>query len=134
MSRSGRLVGLAGVVIEARCAIPARSPAPIRGGSAPSSARGSAPAYSTWEKPGSMSVPVVVGGRLVSPGDVVVANADGVAVLPCERLDEAVKLATAFLADARGSQAELDSGRTRFEILGLAASVEALRLDHQTRG
>lgn len=40
------------------------------------------PKGSTKRQPGSINVPIVCGGVSVSPGDVVVADADGVAVVP----------------------------------------------------
>jgi 4-hydroxy-4-methyl-2-oxoglutarate aldolase len=44
--------------------------------------RGSHPAHGTWEKPGSVNVPVAAGGVVVHPGDIVCGDLDGVIVVP----------------------------------------------------
>ena len=45
-------------------------------------ARGSTPAGPFKNGPGMIGVPVAIGGVVVSPGDVVVADDDGVAIVP----------------------------------------------------
>ena len=42
---------------------------------------------------GSINLPVVVGGALVRPGDMIVADGDGVIVVPREQIDEVAKIA-----------------------------------------
>ena len=42
---------------------------------------------------GSINLPVVVGGALVRPGDMIVADGDGVIVVPFEQIDEVAKIA-----------------------------------------
>jgi regulator of RNase E activity RraA len=42
---------------------------------------------------GSINLPVVVGGALVRPGDMIVADGDGVVAVPREHLDEVAKIA-----------------------------------------
>ncbi|MET9793795.1 RraA family protein [Streptomyces canus] len=48
-------------------------------------ARGSTPAGPTKTGPGFIGLPVAVGGVVVNPGDIVVADGDGVAVVPQDR-------------------------------------------------
>ena len=54
--------------------------------------------------PGSVGAPVVVAGARVASGDVVVADEDGVVVVPRERLDEVL----ARLPAIRAAEAEMD--------------------------
>jgi len=49
------------------------------------------PKGSTKHHAGSVNVPVSCGGIVVEPGDVVVGDADGVAVVPADRADEVLK-------------------------------------------
>ena len=42
---------------------------------------------------GAINVPVVVGGALVRPGDIIVGDGDGVVVVPIEVVDDVVKIA-----------------------------------------
>ncbi|MEK7405915.1 MAG: RraA family protein [Acidobacteriota bacterium] len=42
---------------------------------------------------GSINLPVVVGGALVRPGDIIVADGDGVIAVPREQMDEVLKIA-----------------------------------------
>ena len=57
-------------------------------------ARGIRPGRNELE---SVNRPVTVGGVLVRPGDVVVADGDGVVVVPRERADEVAEAALGFL-------------------------------------
>ena len=42
---------------------------------------------------GAINTPIVVGGALVRPGDMIVADGDGVVVVPFEQIDEVAKIA-----------------------------------------
>lgn len=62
--------------------------------------RGSHPSHGTWEKPGSINVPVACGGVIVEPGDIVCGDLDGVVVVPkrdAERIIVACEEKTARL-------------------------------------
>ena len=56
------------------------------------------------------NVPVGCGGVVVTPGDLVVADFDGVVVIPADAVNEAVQRATEKVARENDSRAELMSG------------------------
>lgn len=75
--------------------------------------------------PGSVNVPVVVDGVLVEPGDVVVADGDGVLVIPQAHLARAVEGARSRAAKEVAIRDRIEAGESLFEILNMAAAVEA---------
>ena len=91
MTTAAAKAGIAGIVIDGSCmnsALLARErpqiPLFVRGVSA--TAKGS-------ERPGSLNVPVICGGVIVYLGDIILADSDGVVVLPPERAEKIVAAA-----------------------------------------
>lgn len=62
-------------------------------------ARGSSPRKPSKDGPGEINVPVGCAGLLVSPGDLVLGDADGVVSAPPQRLASLLEEARALLAD-----------------------------------
>jgi 4-hydroxy-4-methyl-2-oxoglutarate aldolase len=60
--------------------------------------------------PGSVNVPVVAAGQLVRPGDIVIADDDGVLVLPASAGPRVAESAATRLSNEAGKRAQLDSG------------------------
>lgn len=76
---------------------------------------------------GDVNLPVVCAGQLVRPGDVVVADDDGVVIVPRRRA-EAVRGASAQRAEKEATS------RRRYEAGELSLDVHSMREDLQTKG
>ena len=97
-------------------------------------ARGANAGWGTRNQPGSINVPVTCGGRTVFPGDLIVGDADGVVVVPRERVEEAVSLVTAYNDGLAERAAALREGnRAYFEIVGLQEVVNKLGIPELDR-
>ncbi len=91
--------------------------------------------------PGSVNVPIVVAGATVHPGDVIVADDDGVVVVPRERAAAVLSAADARVAketadrEAYGSGRELSLDRKGLRPLLAELGVEYLtQADYEARG
>ena len=81
----------------------------------------------TKETAGELNVPVTVGGALINPGDVLVLDADGVAVVPQGRVEEVLAASLAREQKEALKRAKLQSGLNSYELDSLRAVVEAQR-------
>jgi 4-hydroxy-4-methyl-2-oxoglutarate aldolase len=77
----------------------------------------------TKDKPGTVGRPVRVGGVVVSTGDWVVADADGVTFVPRDALRDVLSAGRAREAKESGFFEALRAGTTTVELLGLDASL-----------
>ena len=77
----------------------------------------------TKDKPGTVGAPVRVGGVLVSAGDWVVADVDGITFVPRHELETVVAAGRAHEAKEVGFFESLRAGATTVELLGLDASL-----------
>ena len=69
--------------------------------------------------PGSVNVPVVLGGVTVQPGDVVCADDDGVVVVPREQAEWALEQSDERLAKEAAMRTRLEAGELGVDIYGL---------------
>ena len=76
---------------------------------------------------GQIDVPVTVGGATINPGDVLVLDADGVAVVPAARVDEVLEASLARGQKERVKRAKLKAGEKSYDLDGLRAVVEEQR-------
>jgi 4-hydroxy-4-methyl-2-oxoglutarate aldolase len=79
------------------------------------------------ETAGEINVPVTVGGATINPGDVLVLDADGVAVVPQDRVAEVLEASLAREEKERVKGAKLQAGEKSYELDGLRAVVEGQR-------
>jgi len=73
---------------------------------------------------GAINVPVSVGGATINPGDVLVLDADGVAVVPQDRVTEVLEASLAREEKERLKRAKLQGGEKSYDMDGLRAVVE----------
>ena len=75
---------------------------------------------------GSVNVPIVAAGALVHPGDVVVADVDGVVIVPRERAPEVVRLGEERLVKEEKSRQRLRNGELGLDFYGLRTKLTEL--------
>ena len=68
---------------------------------------------------GAVNIPVVLGGQTVHPGDVVVADDDGVAVVPRADVKRAMSAAQARVEKEAASRAAFQNGQLSLDLYGL---------------
>jgi 4-hydroxy-4-methyl-2-oxoglutarate aldolase len=73
---------------------------------------------------GAIDEPVVVGSRRIDPGDVVILDADGGAVVPSARVDEVLELSLAREEKERVKRERLQAGALSYDLDGLRELVE----------
>ena len=73
---------------------------------------------------GELDVPVVVGGVEITPGDAVVLDSDGIAVVPAARVDEVLPLALEREARELESRQKYEAGASSFDLNDLRRLVE----------
>jgi 4-hydroxy-4-methyl-2-oxoglutarate aldolase len=76
--------------------------------------------------PGSVNVPVVCAGAPVKPGDVVVADADGIVVVPRHEASEVRRLARDRFAKESQTRERLKKGELGLDFYGLRARLAEL--------
>jgi 4-hydroxy-4-methyl-2-oxoglutarate aldolase len=80
----------------------------------------------TKEKPGTIGEAVTVGGAMIRQNDIVVLDADGVAVVEHERVAEVITASRERAEHERVKRAALRAGALSFETDGLRERLEAL--------
>ncbi|MBN2335672.1 dimethylmenaquinone methyltransferase [Candidatus Bathyarchaeota archaeon] len=121
MSRKMMSKGVAGVVVDGAW----RDRSEIVSHRFPVFCRGWQPGGPHKDQPGSVNVPVSVGGVVVYPGDVVVGDDDGVVVVPRDSAEEILRRATEI--HRREAEVIGDDRKEAIERPGAYASEERLR-------
>jgi 4-hydroxy-4-methyl-2-oxoglutarate aldolase len=73
---------------------------------------------------GELDVAVTIGGATIEPGDAVVLDADGVAVVPAARIDEVLAASLEREEKERVKREKLAAGQRSYDLDGLRAVVE----------
>lgn len=107
--------GVAGVVVDGSV----RDIAEVRRSVVPVFARHVVPVGPHMGWGGTVNETVQCGGCVVAPGDIVVGDDDGVAVVPRDRLAGILAACRKRMADEERIKAEIAAGRTTVEIYGL---------------
>jgi 4-hydroxy-4-methyl-2-oxoglutarate aldolase len=76
---------------------------------------------------GEINIPVTVGGATINPGDIVVLDSDGVAIVPADQVVRFVTASQAREEKERVKREKLRAGEKSYELDGLRAVVEAQR-------
>jgi 4-hydroxy-4-methyl-2-oxoglutarate aldolase len=113
MSLRARSQGVVGVVTNGSV----RDVALLRRDKFPVFCAGVCPRSPQKNTPGSINVPVQVGGLVVQPGDIVVADDDGVAVVPLSDAEEIARRAGERMKMERQQAEDIKAGRLPLEIL-----------------
>jgi 4-hydroxy-4-methyl-2-oxoglutarate aldolase len=80
--------------------------------------------------PGSVNVPVVCAGAAVHPGDVVVADVDGVVIVPRAQATDVARAADARIAKEEQSRARLKAGELGLDFYGLRKKLAELGVQY----
>jgi 4-hydroxy-4-methyl-2-oxoglutarate aldolase len=83
----------------------------------PAFCRGVCPRSAQKNTPGSINVPVQVGGLVVSPGDIVIGDDDGVAVVPFTVAEEVLRKAKSRMDMEYQQAQDIKAGKKPLEIL-----------------
>ncbi len=67
---------------------------------------------------GFLNEPIIIGGVLINPGDIIIGDRDGVLVVPQNRLSEAIEKSTARVAKEENVRRQLKEGKTSLQIYG----------------
>ncbi|MGP2440571.1 4-carboxy-4-hydroxy-2-oxoadipate aldolase/oxaloacetate decarboxylase [Streptomyces sp. JW3] len=81
---------------------------------------------------GSVNVPVVIGGQVINPGDVIVADDDGVVVVPREKAQQTAEASEARENKEAATRAAFQEGQLGLDRYGLREKLVQLGVTYQS--
>ncbi|WP_316745006.1 4-carboxy-4-hydroxy-2-oxoadipate aldolase/oxaloacetate decarboxylase [Streptomyces sp. MK7] len=81
---------------------------------------------------GSVNVPIVIGGQVIRPGDVIVADDDGVVVVPRERARDTAEASEARERKEAGARAAFLEGQLGLDRYGLRETLTRLGVTYRS--
>ncbi|NEY34546.1 4-carboxy-4-hydroxy-2-oxoadipate aldolase/oxaloacetate decarboxylase [Streptomyces sp. PRKS01-65] len=81
---------------------------------------------------GSVNVPIVIGGQVIHPGDVIVADDDGVVVVPRERARDTAEASEARERKEAGARAAFLEGQLGLDRYGLRETLTRLGVTYRS--
>lgn len=118
--------GVTGVVIDAGC----RDVAALTAMGFPVWSRAVSAQGTVKETLGNVNLPVVCGGQVVRPGDVVVADDDGVVIVPRERARDVLAASRSREEKEAASRARYQSGEISLDVSGMRERLAAAGLTY----
>ena len=126
LATSCRAHGIAGLVIDAGV----RDVADLTAMDFPVWAKAISAQGTVKASPGSVNIPVVCAGAIVRPGDVIVGDADGIVVVPCELATEVSALAATRIEKEQQTRERLRAGELGVDFYGLRAKLKELGVEY----
>jgi 4-hydroxy-4-methyl-2-oxoglutarate aldolase len=83
--------------------------------------------------PGSVNVPISIGGVVINPGDVISADDDGAVVVPRAEADWALEKSEARIANEAETRAKLEAGELGVDFYGLRSKITDLGVEYVDR-
>ncbi|MFT4987548.1 MAG: 4-hydroxy-4-methyl-2-oxoglutarate aldolase [Acidimicrobiales bacterium] len=81
--------------------------------------------------PGSVNVPITLGGEIITPGDVICADDDGVVLVKRGEVEWALEQSQARLAKEEETRARLKAGELGVDFYGLRAKLADLGVEYE---